>query len=77
MITIEDIDDALKQEGDKIAIQLPEELRDFADIFSPKKAKKLPLHRSYNYKIKITSNKKLLFGRIYSISCDELIILRT
>ena len=77
MITIEDIDDALKQEGDKIAIQLPEELRDFADVFSPKKAKKLPPYRSYDYEIKIISDKKLPFGRIYSISRDELIILRT
>lgn len=77
MISIEDIDEALKQEGDEIAIQLPKELRDYADVFSPKKADKLPLHRSYDHEIKITSDKKLPFGRIYSMSRDELQTLRT
>jgi hypothetical protein len=77
MITIEDIDEALKQEGDEIAIQLPKELQDFTDVFSPKKADNLPPHRSYDHEIKLTSDKKLPFGRIYSMSRDELTTLRT
>jgi hypothetical protein len=38
MITIEDIDEALRQEGDQIANQLPDTLRNYVDVFSPKKA---------------------------------------
>jgi hypothetical protein len=44
MVTIKDIDEALRQEGDQIAIQLPEELRDFVDVFSLKKADRLLPH---------------------------------
>jgi hypothetical protein len=77
MITIEDIDEALKQEGDEIAIQLSKELQDFIDVFSPKKADNLPPHRSYDHEIKLTSDKKLPFGRIYSMSRNELTTLRT
>jgi hypothetical protein len=76
MVTLEDIDEALKQEGDEIAIQLPEALRDFVDVFSPKKADQLPPHRSYDHEIRLNSDKKLPFGRIYSMSREELQTLR-
>jgi hypothetical protein len=66
----------LKQESDEIAIQLPEELRDFVDVFSPKKADQLPPHRSYDHEIRLNSDKKLPFGRIYSMSREELLTLR-
>jgi hypothetical protein len=73
MVTIEeDIDEALKQEGEKIALRLLEELRDFTNVFSPEKADNLPPHRNYDHEIKLTSDKKLPFGRIYSMSRDEL-----
>jgi hypothetical protein len=75
-ITLEEIDEALKQESDEIAIQLPEELRDFVDVFSPKKADQLPPHRSYDHEIRLNSDKKLPFGRIYSMSREELLTLR-
>jgi hypothetical protein len=38
MVTLEDINKALKQEGKHIAIHLPEALRDYIDVFSPKQA---------------------------------------
>ena len=76
MVTIEDIDEALKQEGDKIATQLLEALQDFVNVFSPKKADRLPPHRSYDYEIRLNSDKKLPFGRIYSMSREELQTLR-
>jgi hypothetical protein len=76
IVTLEDIDEALKQEGDEIAIQLPEALRDFVDVFSPKKADQLPPHRSYDHEIRLNSDKKLPFGRIYSMSREELQTLR-
>lgn len=44
VVTIDDIDEALKQEGEEISIQLPAELCDFTDVFSPKKADQLPPH---------------------------------
>jgi hypothetical protein len=76
MVTIEDIDEALAQEGDELKVQLPALLYDFADVFSPKRADKLPPHRLYDYEIYLTSDKKLPFGRIYSISREELQTLR-
>jgi hypothetical protein len=36
MVTIEDIDTALQQEGEELTLQLPETLRDFAGDFSPR-----------------------------------------
>ncbi|KAI6877963.1 hypothetical protein KC360_g8929 [Hortaea werneckii] len=54
MVTLEDIDTALQQEGDDLTIQLPEALSDFTDVFSPKKADKLPPHRSYDHEIRLT-----------------------
>ena len=72
MVTLEDLDEALQQEGDELKLQLPVVLQDYADVFSLKKADKLLLHRSYNHKICLTSDKKLLFRKIYSMSCEEL-----
>jgi hypothetical protein len=76
MVTLEDLDEALQQEGDELKLQLPTVLQDYADVFSPKKADKLPPHRSYDYEIRLTSDKKLPFGKIYSMSCEELQTLR-
>jgi hypothetical protein len=72
MVTIEDIDEALAQEGDELKVQLPASLHDFANVFSPKRADKLPPHRPYDHEIRLTSDKKLPFGRIYSMSREEL-----
>ena len=76
MVTLEDIDEALQQEGDELKLQLPTSIQDYADVFSPKKAEKLPPHRSYDHEIRLTSDKKLPFGKIYSMSCEELQTLR-
>jgi hypothetical protein len=77
MVTLEDIDEALKQEGEPVASHLPEALRDYVDVFSPKRADKLPPYRSYDHEIRLNSDKKLPFGRIYSMSRDELQALRS
>jgi hypothetical protein len=76
MVTLEDLDEALQQEGDELKLQLPTVLRDYADVFSLKKADKLLPYRSYDYEICLTSDKKLLFRKIYSMSCEELQTLR-
>jgi hypothetical protein len=72
MVTLEDLDEALQQEGDELRLQLPTVIQDYADVFSPKKADKLLLHCSYDHKIRLTSDKKLPFRKIYSMSCEEL-----
>jgi hypothetical protein len=72
MLTLEDIDEALLQEGEELKVQLPACIRDYSDVFSPKKADKLPPHRSYDHEIRLNSDKKLPFGKIYSMSCEEL-----
>ena len=76
IVTLEDLDEALKQEGDELKLQLPLVIQDYADVFSPKKADKLPPHRSYDHEIRLTSDKKLPFGKIYSMSREELQTLR-
>jgi hypothetical protein len=77
MVILEDINEALKQEGEQVASHLPEALRDYVDVFSPKRADKLPPYRSYDHEIRLNSDKKLPFGRIYLISREELKALRT
>jgi hypothetical protein len=72
MVTLEDLDEALQQEGDELKLQLPTVLQDYADVFSPKKADKLLPHRSYDHEIRLTSDKKLPFRKIYSMSRKEL-----
>jgi hypothetical protein len=76
IVTLEDIDEALLKEGEELKIRLPAYIRDYSDVFSLRKADKLPPHRSYDHKIRLTSNKKLPFGKIYSISREELQALR-
>jgi hypothetical protein len=76
MVTLEDLDEALQQEGDELRLQLPTVIQDYADVFSPKKADKLPPHRSYDHEIRLTSDKKLPFRKIYSMSREELQTLR-
>jgi hypothetical protein len=76
IVMLEDLDEALQQEGDELKLQLLTVLQDYADVFSLKKADKLPPHRSYDYEIRLTSDKKLPFGKIYSMSCEELQTLR-
>lgn len=79
--SIEDIDNILAKDGQPateldIVQQLPEELRDFADVFSPKKADRLPPHRPYDHEIRLLPEKDLPFGPLYSMSRDELHTLR-
>lgn len=76
-ITIEDIDAALK-EKDIVNLDqyLPDEFRDFKDVFSPKNAEKLPPHRLYDHDIKLQGGKTPPFGPLYPMSRVELLALR-
>ncbi|GKU08385.1 unnamed protein product [Fusarium langsethiae] len=73
-ITLEQIDKALQDKPEEF--QLPEELQEFQDMFSPKEAKKLPPHRPGDHHIELVPRSKLPFGPLYGMSRDELIALR-
>jgi hypothetical protein len=55
---------------------LPKELKDYADVFLPKEAKKLPSHRNYDYNIRLQKDKTPPFGLLYSMFRNELIALK-
>jgi hypothetical protein len=55
---------------------LPEELKDYADVFSPKKAEKLPPHRNYDYNIRLQKGQTPPFEPLYPMSYNELIALK-
>lgn len=76
-VTIEQIDDILKvaPAPDPVTV-LPEEIREFADVFSPKDADKLPPHRPYDHHIQLEDGKTPPFGPLYAMSRNELIALR-
>jgi hypothetical protein len=78
-VTVEDINAALSSSSalthDPKDV-LPSEFRDFADVFSPKEAERLPPHRPYDHNIKLQEGKSPPFGPLYSMSRDELKTLK-
>lgn len=91
MATIEDIDqvisrldcykinhlsDAELEIEPKVSTQLPQEIKDFNDVFSLKRADQLPPHRSYDHNIRLLPGKELPFGPLYSMSRTELEALK-
>jgi len=57
--------------------QLPDELRDFANLFEDsKKGDELPPHRAYDHEIKLVPENEPKFGPIYRLSEVELTALR-
>ena len=79
-VTIEDIDRYLaspdSSEPPNLEALLPDEIKDFQDVFSPKEADKLPPHRPYDHDIRLLEGKAPPFGPLYPMSRDELIALR-
>ena len=55
---------------------LPEEIRDFQDVFSPKEAERLPPHRSHDHEIRLIEGKTPPFGPLYPMSRNELTALK-
>jgi hypothetical protein len=55
---------------------LSEELKDYADVFSPKEAKKLPLYRNYDHNIRLQEGKTPPFGPLYPMFRNKLIALK-
>ena len=79
-ITIEQIDRYLSQPDTPELLDpkslLPEEIRDFWDVFSPKEAEKLPPHRSHDHDIRLLDGKTPPFGPLYPMSREELKALK-
>jgi hypothetical protein len=72
-VTVEQIDRYLSQpESPDLVSQLPEEIRDFRDVFSPKEAEKLPPHQSHDHDIRLLEGGTPPFGPLYPMSRDEL-----
>ena len=56
--------------------KLPTEYHDFLNVFSRADSDILPPHRSYNHKIPLMEEKTLPWGPLYSMSQNELKILK-
>ncbi|GIZ39392.1 hypothetical protein CKM354_000277800 [Cercospora kikuchii] len=75
--TIEDLQSIFtSEEKADIEGQLPECLRDFSSVFSPKLADQLPPHRPYDHDIKLKEGAEPPFGPLYGMSRDELQALK-
>ncbi|XP_061485300.1 uncharacterized protein LOC133385725, partial [Rhineura floridana] len=55
---------------------LPEQYREFADVFGKQEADQLPPHRPYDCPIDLLPGAKIPVGRLYSLSEPELAALR-
>ncbi len=63
--------------ADEAPTKVPSEYVDFADIFSPKLAVKLPEHTGINdHAIELVDNRQLSYGSIYSLGHVELETLK-
>jgi hypothetical protein len=77
IIIIEDINRYLQNASPpKPRDLLPEELKDYTDVFSPKEAEKLSPHRNYDHNIRLQEDKTLPFKPLYPMSRNELIALK-
>lgn len=56
--------------------QSPAELKNYADVFSPKEAEKLPPHNPYNHEIKLVEGQTAPFGPLYPMSQPKLLALK-
>lgn len=66
---------AVKPDTDPATI-LPEEYHTFLDVFSRQAADQLPERRLYDHKIELNEGKEPPKGPLYSMSHDELLVLR-
>lgn len=77
-ITLYEINKAIKSESTKADWRkhITFEYHDFFDLFDEKLAQVLPLHRPYDHSIPLLDGKEPLFGPVYDMSCQELIVLK-
>jgi hypothetical protein len=75
-VIIENIDRYLQNASPPEPRNLLPELKNYADVFSPKEAEKLPPHRNYDHNIRLQEGKTPSFGPLYPMSRNELIALK-
>ena len=75
-VTLEQVENALKEKTEDPAVKLPVELKDYRDVFSPKEAEKLPPHRPYDHNIKLEDGKIPPWGPLYPMSRVQLATLK-
>jgi len=71
--SLDQINDLLSDEPEP---RLPEELKDFEDVFSQIEADKLPPHRPFDHDIKLVPGKIPPFGALYPMSRTHLQALK-
>jgi primase-polymerase (primpol)-like protein len=71
---------AIKREADKTQMSekdIPEQYKDYADVFSEEKAKRFPLAREEDHQIKFTNDVPKYFkGDVYSLTINQTAFLR-
>ena len=77
-VTLQDINIALTPKKHiNQATKLPSKYHDFLDVFSQKDADVLPKHRpGYDHTIELMEDKTPMWGLLYSMSADELKVLK-
>ncbi|KAH9429770.1 hypothetical protein MCOR02_000003 [Pyricularia oryzae] len=76
-VTLKQIDEVLAADPqNRNGPTLPETIREFADVFSPQEAEKLPPHRPSDHHIPLIEGKTPPFGPLYAMSREELITLK-
>ena len=77
IILLRDIEKALESKKHfNPAVKLLKKYYQFLDVFSRQKADMLSVHQSYDHKILLKDKKQLTFKALYSMSQDELKVLR-
>jgi hypothetical protein len=77
IVTIEDINRYLQNASPPEPCDLlPEELKNYANVFSPKEAEKLPPYRNYDYNIRLQEDKTPSFEPLYPMFRNKLIALK-
>jgi hypothetical protein len=71
---------AIQGEADKTRMSekdVPEQYKDYSDVFSEEKAKRFPPQREEDHQIKFTENVPKYFkGDVYSLTIDQTVYLR-
>ncbi|KAH0358938.1 hypothetical protein KCU65_g10168, partial [Aureobasidium melanogenum] len=75
-VSLEQVEDALNEKSERTAVELPVELEDYCDVFSPKEAEKLPPHRPYDHDIKLKDGQTPPWGPLYPMSKVQLKTLK-
>jgi hypothetical protein len=77
-VSLDQVESALEEIAAPVdpAVELPVELKDYCDVFSPKEAEKLPPHRPYDHDIRLKDGQTPPWGPLYPMSRVQLETLK-